>query len=114
MRESVDACVHSITITTYLGDTTLEGALFAATEGGITGSLALICVAGACEFAGGVVLGGTVINGIAGVVQGVWTYADSAECHSFTGYLQSGASGALQGGIPWDVVLKALRGGGDG
>ena len=93
------------------GQHTLAGAAQAFGEGGLVGSLALVCVA-ACEIAGGILAGGALVNGLVGAGQGIWDYSQSTGCHSATGYAKAGADGFGQGAIPWDSIWKGIAGGG--
>jgi len=93
------------------GQHTLGGYLSAAAEGGIGGSVALICAAGVCAAAGSVAAGGALVNGLWGAGQGVWDYANSDACHTTGGYVSAGANGFAQGGVPWDEIWKFVRGG---
>jgi hypothetical protein len=95
------------------GQHTAGGVAKAFAEGGIVGSLGLICVA-ACEIAGGIFAGGVLVNGLVGAGQSIWDYSQSDGCHSVEGYAEAGAEGAAQGAIPWDQILKGIAGGGDG
>jgi hypothetical protein len=93
------------------GPHTALGYAEAAVEGAIGGEVAAFCAA-ACVYAGSAVLGGILVNGAYGAAQGVWDYARSDEpCgSSLNGYISAGVSGALQGGIPWDQILKWANG----
>lgn len=91
------------------GQHTAGGYASAFAEGGVGGSVALLCVA-ACEIAGSLVLGGALVNGLWGAGQGVWDYANNGDCeHTPGGYISAGANGFAQGAIPWDQILKALH-----
>ncbi len=92
------------------GQHTSGGYFSAFATGGISGSLALLCVAGACEVAGGLVVGGALVNGVAGAGESIWSYANSGSCQQTVGgYLSGGAKGFAQGAVPWEEVWKAIH-----
>ncbi len=93
------------------GTHTAGGYALAFGEGGVAGSIALVCFAGVCEFAGSAIVGGALANGLVGAGQGAWDYSHTTGCHSVGGYLSAGAGGAAQGAIPWDEIWKFLTGG---
>jgi RHS repeat-associated protein len=95
------------------GQLTLAGAAQAFAEGGVVGSLSLVCVA-ACAVAGGILASGVIANGGIGFGQGLWDYAHSSECQTAPGYLEAGAEGAVEGAIPWDGIWRGLSGASDG
>jgi hypothetical protein len=91
------------------GQHTARGYVLAFAEGGVGGSVALVCVA-ACEAAGGVVIGGALVNGLWGAGQGALDYANNADCHHTPGgYLSAGGNGFAQGAVPWDRIWKAIH-----
>ncbi|NNN22577.1 MAG: hypothetical protein HKL80_11330 [Acidimicrobiales bacterium] len=92
------------------GQHTIGGFILAIGEGGIAGSIALICTE-VCSFLGSLALGGAVVNGLVGAGFGMWDYSHSGGCHSISGYAKAAAGGAAEGGIPWDSVVKAFSGG---
>ncbi len=79
------------------GKHTAEGYSMAFAEGGLVGSLSLICIA-TCV---GVAIAGGVEVGL-GAAQGVWDYSHSNGSHSFGGYFGAGAAGGLSNG-PYPV-----------
>ncbi len=54
------------------GTHTAGGYALAFGEGGVAGSIALVCFAGVCEFAGSAIVGGALANGLVGAGQGAW------------------------------------------
>jgi len=90
------------------GQHTAEGYAMAAAEGGIGGSVALVCYA-ACEVGGSLIVGGALVNGLWGAGQGIWDYANDTCQPSAGGYISAGANGFAQGAIPWDEIWKAIR-----
>jgi hypothetical protein len=52
-------------------------------------------------------VGAAVVRGAA---QGAWDYGRDGSCqHNLGGYLGASASGAAQGAIPWDQILKTVH-----
>jgi hypothetical protein len=90
------------------GGHSARGYAFAFGEGGVGGSLALICLA-ACEFVGPALAGGIFVNGTWGAAQGIWDYSSNSQCRSFRGYFSAGVNGFAQGAIPWDDIFKVIR-----
>jgi hypothetical protein len=89
------------------GQHTAEGYSLAAAEGGIGGSIALVCVV-ACEIAGSLLTGSVLINGLSGAGIGAFDYADNGACeHTPGGYLAAGTYGFGEGAIPWEEILRA-------
>jgi RHS repeat-associated protein len=92
------------------GQHTLGGVGLAMAEGGLGGSIALICVA-VCSIAGSLIIGSAIVNGLVGAGFGTWDYSHSNGCHSLSGYAKAAAVGAGEGGIPWDLIVKGFSGG---
>ncbi len=92
------------------GPHTAQGYARAAAEGGIGGAIAGLCYE-ACAIAGSIALGGFLANGGYGAVQGAWDYSqqDGPDGHTAWGYIDAAAWGFIQGGFPWDDVLKWLQ-----
>lgn len=67
-------------------------------EGGLVGSLSLICIAGGC---GAVAIAGGVEVGL-GAAQGALDYSRSDGSHSVGGYFGAGVAGGLSNG-PYPV-----------
>ncbi|HWU23468.1 MAG TPA: RHS repeat-associated core domain-containing protein, partial [Nocardioides sp.] len=78
------------------GPHTAEGYTKAFAEGGIAGSLGLVCTA-VCGLAGNVLVVSGIVNGLVGAGQGMWDYSTNGDCsHNAGGYLSSGAEGFAQ------------------
>lgn len=84
------------------GHHTAQGYLVAAAEGYVGGTVALLGpTAGVAAI---------LVNGSYGAAQGAYDYANGDECATTDGYLFAGAKGFAEGGVPWDKVLKSIRG----
>ena len=84
------------------GQHTAGGYAQAFGEGGLVGSLALICATGGCGIAA-VAVG---IDLTIGASQGIYDYSQSSGCHSFGGYVKAGGIGAFENApIPFDKLF---------
>lgn len=86
------------------GDTSGYGLARGFAEGGIVGSLALLCAGGACGLAATAVGTDLAVGG----AQCIYDYAVSGRCHSAWGYAKAAGYGAFNNApIPFERLFRS-------